>query len=80
MFYFFLSCHWSRVTESKNKDFAVGDMVVGLFGWRTYTISDGKKDPVWKIDPSIPLRASTALGILGMPGLGLCVTMCMVVR
>ena len=65
---FLPSCRWSRVTESKNKDFAVGDMVVGFFGWRTHTISDGKKDPVWKIDPSIQLRASTALGILGMPG------------
>ena len=65
------SCHWSRVTESKNKDFAVGDMVVARFGWRTHTISDGTKEmgfPPLKIDPSIQLRASTALGILGMPG------------
>ena len=65
-----------RVLESKNKDFAVGDLVVGNFGWRTHTISDGTgKGPIpidmgvpQKIDPSIPLRASTALGILGMPG------------
>ena len=65
-------CHWFRVTESKNKDFAVGDMVVGFFGWRTHTISDGKN--AHKLDPSIPLRTSTALGILGMPGWGgLCV-------
>ena len=66
------SCHWSRVTESKNKDFAVGDMVVARFGWRTHTISDGTNKgmsfPPLKIDPSIQLRASTALGILGMPG------------
>jgi len=60
----------SRVIESKNKDFAVGDLVVAGFGWRTHTITDGKQkdQPVHKIDPSIPLRASTALGILGMPG------------
>ena len=60
------------MTESKNKDFAVGDMVVARFGWRTHTISDGTNKgmnfPPLKIDPSIPLRASTALGILGMPG------------
>jgi len=62
------------VLESKNKDFTVGDLVVGNFGWRTHTIHDGtKKGPMdlgvpQKLDPSIPLRASTALGILGMPG------------
>ena len=59
--------------ESKNKDFTVGDLVVGNFGWRTHTINDGKTKEgldfgVQKIDPSSPLRASTALGILGMPG------------
>ena len=60
----------SRVLESKNKDYAVGDLVVGNLGWRTHTVTDGKdKDyRVHKLDSSIPLRASTALGILGMPG------------
>ena len=62
-----------RVTESKNKDYAVGDLVVASFGWRTHTISDGKASQVGtggvrKIDPSIPLSPSTAVGILGMPG------------
>jgi len=57
----------SRVIESKNKNFVVGDLVVSNFGWCTHTISTGDA-PVRKIDPSIPLRASTALGILGMPG------------
>ena len=46
--------------------------MVARFGWRTHTISDGTNRgmnfPPLKIDPSIPLRASTALGILGMPG------------
>lgn len=65
--------HALRVIESKNKDFSVGDLVTGTFGWRTHAISDGKTNEaemmyVQKIDPSIPLRASTALGILGMPG------------
>ena len=59
--------------ESKNKDYAVGDLLVSDFGWRIHTITDGTKNEVLgfgvqKIDPSIPLRASTALGILGMPG------------
>ena len=61
-----------RVTESKNKDYAVGDVVVASFGWRTHTISDGKPLPgvsgVRKIDPSIPVSPSTGVGILGMPG------------
>ena len=76
------------MTESKNKDYAIGDMVVARFGWRTHTISDGtsmgmnypqlntnsdgtnkgRSYPPLKIDPSIQLRASTALGILGMTG------------
>ena len=65
--------HTLRVIESKNKDFSVGDLVTGTFGWRTHAISDGKiKEAemmyVQKIDPSIPLRASTALGILGITG------------
>lgn len=66
-----IPCHY-RVTESKNKDYAVGDLVVGDFGWRTHTISDGTPGimfPVRKIDPSITLSLSTSLGILGMPGL-----------
>ena len=62
-----------RVTESKNKDYAVGDLIVASFGWRTHTISDGKPPPgvsfgFSKVDPSIPLSPSTALSILGMPG------------
>ena len=68
-----LLCHAFRVIDSKNKDFGVGDLVTGTFGWCTHAISDGKIKLdemmyVRKIDPSILLRASTALGILGMPG------------
>ena len=61
-----------RVTESKNKNYAVGDLVVGDFGWRTHTISNGEdgfiQKTALKIDPSISLPSSTALGILGMTG------------
>ncbi len=65
-----VSC--SRVTESKNKDFAIGELLVTPFGWRSHTVSDGKPKgtifPIQKIDPSFSLNPSTGLGILGMPG------------
>ena len=61
------------VVESKNKDFSVGDLVQGAFGWRTHTITDGKGKPgvplaVVKLDPAVHTSLSMALGILGMPG------------
>ena len=55
-----------EVVESHNPRFAVGDIVQGEFGWQEYTISNGKG--VRKIDPTIA-PISTALGVLGMPGL-----------
>lgn len=55
-----------EVIESNNPRFAVGDIVQGEFGWQEYTISNGKG--VRKVDPSIA-PISTALGVLGMPGL-----------
>ena len=60
----------NRVIESKNADFAVGDMVVANYGWQTHTVTDGKDvmAKLSKIDPTIPLSPSTALGVLGMPG------------
>ena len=59
--------------ESENADYSVGDLVVGLFGWATHTISDGKVKPgmpyeAIKLDPAIHTSPSTALGVLGMPG------------
>lgn len=60
-----------RVIESKCADFAVGDLVVAKYGWQTHTISDAsqiKERRISKIDPSLPLSPSTALGVLGMPG------------
>lgn len=56
----------SRVIESSNPRFHTGDIVQGEFGWQEYTISNGKG--VRKVDPSIA-PISTALGVLGMPGL-----------
>lgn len=55
-----------QVAESRNSQFTPGDYVEGFFGWQMYAISDGQG--VRKLDPELaPL--STALGVLGMPGL-----------
>jgi NADPH-dependent curcumin reductase len=56
----------SRVEASRNKDFAVGDVVLSRAGWQEYAMSDGSG--LRKLDPKrAPL--STALGVLGMPGM-----------
>jgi NADPH-dependent curcumin reductase CurA len=56
----------ARVAESKNANFAVGDVVDIYMGWQEHAISDGRG--VRKLDPSLA-PVSTALGVLGMPGL-----------
>src|SRR5437868_662884 len=54
-----------EVIESKNPKFAIGDKVIGMFGWQQYGLSDGKG--LTKVDASrVPLPAY--LGVLGMPG------------
>lgn len=54
-----------EVVESRNPKFAVGDKVVGMFGWQEYGCSDGRG--LNKVDASrVPLQAY--LGVLGMPG------------
>ena len=56
----------SQVVESRNPAFAVGDFVVGFDGWQEYGASNGRE--LRKLDPGrAPI--STALGVLGMPGL-----------
>jgi NADPH:quinone reductase len=55
-----------QVVESHHPDFQPGDYVEGYLGWQTYAVSDGKA--LRRLDPSVaPL--STALGVLGMPGM-----------
>ena len=53
-----------EVIASKNPSFAVGDRVVGSFGWQEYGVSDGRG--LTKVDPKLPL--SVYLGTVGMPG------------
>ncbi len=55
----------AEVIESKNPEFKPGDFVDIYMGWQEYAISNGKN--LRKLDPSMPV--STALGVLGMPGL-----------
>ncbi|KAF2900195.1 hypothetical protein ILUMI_05990 [Ignelater luminosus] len=65
----------AKIVQSRNKDFPVGKYVVGDFGWRTHTISDGNIANVYvnTITPYLlpdigDLPHSLALGTLGMPG------------
>ena len=55
-----------RVAVSQNPRFAEGDWVVHQLGWREWALSDAKG--LRKIDPAAA-PVSTALGVLGMPGL-----------
>lgn len=56
----------AKVEKSNNDRFSVGDIVMGDFGWQEYVVSNGKG--VAPVDPSLA-PISTALGILGMPGM-----------
>ena len=56
----------SVVEESRHPGYAEGDIVVGRIGWQDYGVSDG--EGVRKVDPAIA-PISTALGVLGMPGM-----------
>jgi NADPH-dependent curcumin reductase CurA len=55
-----------EVIESKSSDFRVGDFVVGNLNWSDFNTVDSRE--LRKVDPDIA-PISTALGILGMPGL-----------
>jgi len=55
-----------RIVTSKRSNLAEGDIVVGSYGWQEYAVSDGRD--VREIDPKLA-PASTALGLLGMPGM-----------
>jgi len=54
-----------EVIESKSADFTPGDVVSGQFGWRLYNVAPAKH--LMKTIPGV--SATTALGVLGMPGL-----------
>ncbi|MDD5564221.1 MAG: NADP-dependent oxidoreductase [Thermoanaerobaculaceae bacterium] len=56
----------ASVVESRHADFFAGDFVEGMLGWQEYAIAHGRE--LRKIDPGLA-PVSTALGVLGMPGL-----------
>lgn len=56
----------SEVMESKHPGLARGDLVLGYDGWQAYAVSRGVG--VRKLDPE-QAPISTALGVLGMPGM-----------
>jgi NADPH-dependent curcumin reductase CurA len=55
----------SEVVESRNPAFRAGDIVAGYDGWQSYAVSSGRE--LRKLDPGLP--PTTALGVLGMPGM-----------
>ena len=69
---------WGRmvgeVVQSRNVHYQPGMFVEGMLGWQTYAVSDGGAERaeygrgIVRVDPA-QAPISTALGILGMPGL-----------
>jgi NADPH-dependent curcumin reductase CurA len=55
-----------EIVESRHNDFTKGEICLGYGGWQDYWVSDGKG--LRKLDPKLA-PVSTALGVLGMPGL-----------
>jgi len=55
-----------QIVQSRNKKFPEGSYVSGMFGWQEFAIS--KARGVRRIDPQVA-PISTALHVLGMPGL-----------
>ena len=55
-----------EIVTSRNAKFAVGDIVMGYGGWQDYALSNGAG--LRKLDPAAA-PVSTALGVLGMPGM-----------
>jgi len=56
----------SQVIRSESPDFAVGDMVFGYTGWQDYAAMEAGQ--LKAVDPDLA-PISTALGVLGMPGM-----------
>ena len=60
-----------EVIDSMNPDYALGDIVTGMFGWQEYAVSDGSPFggllPPTKIPPGVDM--TTALSLLGVTGI-----------
>ena len=55
-----------EVVESRSPSFQPGDIVTGMLGWRLYNVA--KVEELRKVDARMG-PVTTALGVLGMPGL-----------
>jgi NADPH-dependent curcumin reductase CurA len=55
-----------QIVKSRNPQYPVGDIVLGYGGWQDYALSNGAG--LRKLDPAAA-PISTALGVLGMPGM-----------
>ena len=55
-----------EIVSSRNPKYSVGEIVLGYGGWQEYALSDGAG--LRKLDPRAA-PVSTALGVLGMPGM-----------
>src|ERR1700738_1188951 len=55
-----------EVIASRNQNFAVGGVTLGSGGWPDYAVANGSG--LRKLDPAAA-PVSTALGVLGMPGM-----------
>jgi len=55
-----------EIITSRHPGFAPGDIVIGPGGWQDYAVSNGAG--LRKLDPAAA-PVSTALGVLGMPGM-----------
>ncbi len=59
----------AEVVESRNPDFAPGDLVMGDLGWQRYVISDGvRRRVVRKVQPRDGFPESTLLHVFGGSG------------
>jgi NADPH-dependent curcumin reductase CurA len=61
----------SEVVESRSGNFQAGDIVSGYLGWELYSVAKGDSatpGSLVKVDPALA-PVTTALGLLGMPGL-----------
>jgi len=58
-----------RVVHSNSRAYAVGDLVLGLFGWQDYAIGDPTSFIPPAVLPKLPLPPTVMLGALGMTGM-----------
>jgi NADPH-dependent curcumin reductase CurA len=56
-----------EVVESRSPKFQAGDIVTGMFGWRLHNVA--KAEGLMKVAVPPGVSVTTALGVLGMPGL-----------